>query len=486
MSPGRPRSAASGCLLALLGLASLGVVLVLIGVGLEWALDRLDRIVAVRESRTALLVAGAVAAGAWLAAFGALRVIRQPRTPDPDPPTTDLGPEPPAVANMLVNDFRVTRDAVPATLFDLAARRLVDIEGSAAGGFQVRLRAIEEPLAPYEARVLELLRNRAVDGVVPAQALTAGPRDRAAAWWRSFRREVVAEAQERGLSRDLWDARTLGRLATAALLPAALLALGVREAGAGLGSLLATGMMLSAAKSGGRQRDTEGGYAAAAAWLGVRRHLRQGAFSDLPPTAVAVWERYLSYAAALGVAAEAVRAIPVGADDDRRAWTAASGQWRQVEIRYPRWWPPAWGMNPWVALAMSLAVGGFAAVFMWTFLGTGLPVGISEDPVAVIGLAFVVVPAALGLVAAVTLVRAAGDLGTARRVSGVVLRLRRYGGGESEPRCYVAIDDGRSSRIRAFRVRPAVYREAGVAEQHPATAEVTPSLGYVRTLRPGS
>ena len=36
--------------------------------------------------------------------------------PQVGPRTLELGPEPPAVANFLVNDFRVTDDAVPATL----------------------------------------------------------------------------------------------------------------------------------------------------------------------------------------------------------------------------------------------------------------------------------------------------------------------------------------------------------------------------------
>lgn len=467
----------------LVGLASVAGAIAALGYGLNWVLERLDQVIAVRQSRVALLIAGSLSAALWLGALGALRVIRQPRTPQAAPPTADLRAEPPAVANMLVNDFRVTRDAVPATLFDLAARRIVDIEDSPTGGFRVRLRgAPAGETAPYEARILALLRGRAHGGVVPAEALTTGPTDRATAWWRAFRREVVAEAKDRGLSRDLWDAVALGRLGSLALVPAALLALGFREVGAGLISLIATATILSVATSRGRQRDTDAGLVAAAAWLGVRRYLRQAAFADLPPSAVVIWERYLSYAAALGVAAGAVRSIPVGADDDERAWTAASGQWRQVQVRYPRWWPPAWGMNPWAALALSLVVGTFAAVFLLTFLGTGLPVGVSGDPFELIGLAFIVIPSCLGAAAAITLVRAAGDVGAARRVSGVVLRLRRYGG-ESKPRWYVAIDDARSGEIRAFRVRPAVYHSAGLTEYRPATAEVTPNLGYVRTLR---
>ena len=51
-----------------------------------------------------------------------------PAVPPVGPRTLDLGAEPPAVASFLVHGFRVTDDAVPATLIDLAARNVVDIE----------------------------------------------------------------------------------------------------------------------------------------------------------------------------------------------------------------------------------------------------------------------------------------------------------------------------------------------------------------------
>jgi len=40
----------------------------------------------------------------------------------------DLGEEPPAVVDLLTNDWRVTPDAIPATLLDLAARGFVDLD----------------------------------------------------------------------------------------------------------------------------------------------------------------------------------------------------------------------------------------------------------------------------------------------------------------------------------------------------------------------
>jgi hypothetical protein len=123
-----------------------------------------------------LAVAAAAASVAWLVAAAIVFVVRRPPEPPVGPRTLELGPEPPAVANFLVNDFRVTGDAVPATLIDLAARNVVDVEQRGPGVFYVRLRpAPEERLNTYERRVLDHLRTRAVNGVVPAEALTTGP-----------------------------------------------------------------------------------------------------------------------------------------------------------------------------------------------------------------------------------------------------------------------------------------------------------------------
>jgi predicted membrane protein DUF2207 len=55
---------------------------------------------------------------------------------------------------------------------------------------------------------------------------------------------------------------------------------------------------------------TPEGRAAAAHWLGVRRFLdEQDNLDDLPPGAVAVWDRYLAYGAALGQSGAAVKGL---------------------------------------------------------------------------------------------------------------------------------------------------------------------------------
>ena len=88
----------------------------------------------------------------------------------PGPATMDLGEEPPAVVDLLTNDWRVTPDAIPATLLDLAARDYVDLEqyGPGQTGCRVR-RTSGEGLETYERMVLDHVAGLAVDGVVPVE-----------------------------------------------------------------------------------------------------------------------------------------------------------------------------------------------------------------------------------------------------------------------------------------------------------------------------
>ena len=157
------------------------------------------------DGDVALVVAAAAATGLWLLIVGAVRVRRQPREPADIEPTLELGPEPPALAGFLAGNFKVRRDAVPATLLDFCARGLAEIKRVDVNTYACELGdAPREDLTPYEQRVWEHLRKRVRGGVVPAQALTTGPGEESRRWWRGFVNEVVDEAQERGFSRDLW------------------------------------------------------------------------------------------------------------------------------------------------------------------------------------------------------------------------------------------------------------------------------------------
>jgi hypothetical protein len=329
-------------------------------------------------------------------------------------------------------------------------------------------------------------------GVVPAGALTAGPRERAGSWWKSFRNEVIGDAQARGLSRDLWDGRVLALATAAAFVPAGFVLVAVRNWGAPVAYLLGAITLITLIREGRRQRETEEGLRVTARWLGVGRHLGDDpAFQELPPAAVAIWERYLAYAGAMGAARSAVREIPMGADEDRRAWSDYGGRWRLVRIRYPWLWPPAWGWRPWAALLASVVGGLVAVVTVRLAAGIGWGEASATDPPGLVAfvrglfLFFLGVGTVVALWSLPTLVRAAMDLGSGHEVTGLVLRIRTFGGGRnSRPRHYVALDDGRSSVLRSFRiVRPEVDSRAGVSEYREATATVTPRLRHVRGLR---
>jgi hypothetical protein len=441
----------------------------------------------ISAARLTLLSVAVVLTLAWLGAAAAIRIIRQPRHAPVGEATLDLGPEPPAVVNLLVNNFKVTPEAVPATLLDLAARRVVDLEQAAPGNYSCRLRG-EAPgpeISPYEYRIVALLESRAVNGVVPTQALTTGRSDQAKRWWRGFRKEVVADSQRRGLSRDLWGLRTLGQLSLAALLPAPLFWAAFRDFSAALVYLLAAFAIMGSIASANRQRDTAAGLSAASSWLGVRSKLREDeVLPTLPPTAVATWERYMAYGAALGLAANAVRSVPMGAESDARAWSAYGGHWHQVRIRYRG--IPGWGQSPIVAMLLGLLCCVIGGGLLWLLLRFGVwapTTGLIGGGLRVARLVEVGLGIIGGLVLTVgafLLMSGAADLKSPTEVTGEVVRLRAFGD-EDHRRYYVGVDDGKSASIRAWPVPHDVFMRLDQGDVVRAT--VNPNLGHVRSIQ---
>ncbi|HJR44534.1 MAG TPA: hypothetical protein VJ927_02920 [Actinomycetota bacterium] len=446
-----------------------------------------------------LVVVGALAA-VWYLVMVLVTIARWPKLPRPGPETTELGPEPPAVANLVVGRMGLDKDAVPATLLDLAARGLIDIEDRGIRNYVVRLRTRPKQVTPtpYEKRVLDHLRGLARNGEIPAGALTTGPDDNSERWFKSFRKEVVAEAQERGLCRDMWGRRSLLLAAGSAgliyLVFSAALGFNEIDEVKPSGLLNVVTMMVYGGVvafillvGNSRQRDTPAGRAAAGRWLGVRDALEASpSFGELPPSGVVVWERHLAYAAALGVAGAAVKALPLGAEDDRHAWTDYDGSWKHVTIRYP-WFRPGWGRHPWAALGLGflLALVGVAALRGVISISDDVRDAAGDLPWVAAAIAFVGALTLLAIAWGAALVyRGAMDLVARRTITGEVLRTRvrgapsrRRGSGESNPRYYVAVYDGSSNEIDAWRVSAKKYpwfHQGGTV-----TVTVTPRLGFV-------
>ena len=466
----------------------------------------------------ALLLAAALVGGALLL-MALVAVATSPARPTPGDATMELGPEPPALVDLLTDDFEVTSEAVPATLLDLAARGWLELESYGPDQTICRLDAGDHgALLPYEQRVLDHLRGVAVGGVVPAEALTTGPEDVSASWWRAFRREVIADAQARGLCRRRWPRWVAGTAWLATLAAGALLWFG----GAGsdgsrvapvavtvIAGVLLTGYVAGRISTSDRQRDTPAGLDAGSRWLGVRRYLvEHGQFGDQPAAAVAVWDRYLAHAAAMDLAGLAVQQLPLGAEDDHHAWSAITGEWRPVVVDYPRF-EPGWGRHPAAAILLALLGGSLTLAVMWaswryahdTDVG-GLLEDTDPDLLRRAGWAALVLCALCLLplgYAATALWRGVADCVRTSTVEGVVLRTRSRAGGiqvpkviryfseperrgqkQAEPRWYVAVDAGDAPRVDAWRVRRRIYQQ--VHQHQLVRVEVRPRLGHVRSV----
>lgn len=414
----------------------------------------------------------------------------------------ELRPEPPAVAGMLGNDFVVTRDALPATLLDLAARGALEIGNQDDETFVTVLGGLDGAL-PHEQRLLAHLRTLARSGRVPAAALTTGPRESSKRWWGRFRKEVVAEAQQRGLCRPVWDPALVSALCAALVAVGLVLWASVRfdletveVTPLYVATLAVMGVAVAAAATmvaSQRQRDTPLGREAAAHWLGFRNHHEANdVIPTLPASAVVVRGRYLAYSAALGLAAAAVRDLPLGAEDDERAWTDYGGRWRQVRVVYPRL-RPGWGRRPILAVLVG-AVGVFLAVNVLR-LGAAMRRVTDDNAIEVVtwlhragALVTVLGLVSLGWYGAQAVLGLL-DLGSGeRRLTGRIIRARERAGYEFNPpkneqgrRRFVAVDPGEGDRLAAWSVSREIYARCGQGEEVEVT--LTRHLGQVRAVR---
>jgi hypothetical protein len=477
---------------------------------------------------TFAFVALTVLAALWLWIAAALRIMYRPRRPREGPMTTELRNEPPAIVNLLTHDWVVTPSAAAATVLDLARRRVIEIVQISPERDIVQLRRQPRETAdllPYERQVFDHLRRRAVDGVVPAAALTTGPATASDAWWTRFRRAVEKDARRRGLSQRRFPPAVVTGLGVSVgvLVLWLLIAVSVtKDADPGTGPklwsvLAAIGVVgvavLTAARFDRyRQRDTDTGLVAASHWLGVRRgYAEVGSYDELPPAAVVLYERHLAYAAAMDAARRSVARLPLSAEDDRRGWSHHGGRWRQVVVDYPTR-RIGWGIGPGRAIVTGLLWTATLAIPIYVLarVGTSLRADLEDfarsagqvsDPASSVydetmadrlALAVTVIIAVALIALAVhavvrggtRLVRGLLDAGQELLVVGTVVRRRtwpRRRGTEEIEVHWIAVDDGSGDHVRAFVVRAPLA--APVQQDDLVELRATPYLGFVRSVR---
>jgi hypothetical protein len=282
----------------------------------------------------------------------------------PAPATMELRDEPPAIVNLLVHELELDADALAATLLDLAARGHLEIVELSERENVVLVKARDRAgLTTYDLLVLGVVERAAAGqphATVAAIGQALGPGS--ATQWFAFKRQVDLDAQQRGLVRKAPTSYGVKALTVLCLLPTAGVAVAVPFAAAILTPIVFIALLLGGIILLVRGRHTiltDKGVEAGAHWLGVRQFVADyGSFADLPPAAVAVWDRFLAYGAAMGLSDQAVHGLVtelrthLSMHDVHQAASsvhlmmrmandpAAQAQWRQ-QVMAQQWGPNA-------------------------------------------------------------------------------------------------------------------------------------------------
>jgi hypothetical protein len=440
----------------------------------------------------------------WYGIVASYAFWTRPRDLPAGPPTSDLGAEPPAVVNLLVTRCQLTPDAADATLLDLAARHIVELyqPGGDPAELLVRVRA-DDPsgLSAHERRVYDRVGAIAPDHLVPLTEITKQLADGGPDWFRQLRAEVIADAAGRGLVR----ARRFGGwmvlvsiLAGMAIAGLALVPL-QRDPNSRAENAIAAAsvpgwfcgtiffafiLILLAASLTRTPGHTSLGKEAGTRWLGVGRFLSaHQSLADLPPAAVAVWDRYLAYGVALGANPVASRAIDLRVARTIRLRSRFTGTPRLIVVRYPR--DPLAYTQAGARLLWSLAVLAFWAAIGFALVSTG----VSWSPM--VRWTVIAIGSLATLRGTYKLVRSAYAKLFPVFVTGQVLarhpyRVRAPG---TVGWYVVVIDDGRHSRTRPWLVRTDRLSDAEVGDvvriraqrwtHHVLTLTVLPSTASI-------
>jgi hypothetical protein len=442
------------------------------------------------------LVTVGLGLGLWLLLLAGVLAWTRPADVDPLPAGADFPDDlPPAVVSLLANRWRLNEDAAEATLLDLAARRWIELRqpgndpnhttvhvlpaptSGPASTSAGRLGAI--PLTPYDEQVLAHVRSQAVQDVVPVTALTFRDQGQAGHWTQRLHSSVIEDARARGLTRRRFSPGLVTLLSAAAVLPSVLVALAAMsfrtDPSDGFGDQLqigaVAGVIVFVVLSGlaGRplgERDTPLGREVAARWLGLRTFLRNDeAFAELPPAAVAVWDRYLSYGDALGVTRVCSALLDLGMGDRKRVWSSLGG-WHRVRVRYPRVW------GRYGATALRVGLGAFATLAVGVLFaklfgtqGFHFP----SNGHRLVGDLPLLIALYLVIRGLYRLARLGLDLAAPQTVSGEVLWVelwKQTAAKEDSPSVplvhYLAVDDGKADRTTAWAL-PSAWSERGRA-----------------------
>ncbi len=436
---------------------------------------------------------------AWYVITLLLALAARPRPLVPGPPTMELGYEPPAVVNMLVNRGEVTQAAADATLLDLAARRVLELHqpGSDPADLLVRVR-VPNPsgLSPYERQVFDRVAAGTGDRLVPLTQVTQRYAEGGPEWSRQLRAWVVEDAKERGLLHKKLMGNVpilIGLVSGVALGCLGILPFqrpdGSHFAGAVafvtialwfvLAPVFALVLIIIAQRHFRVARFTPQGYAAGNYWLGVRRWIAaHESLADLPPAAVAVWDRYLAYSLALGLNQAADDQLDLRTGRIGEFVSAHTGVPRRVVARYPR--------NPFTYTQAGARITWCLLVFaVWVpalvFGATSLP-GPGRAALYAAG-GLILVRSTYRLVRAI--------LARAHRVTvtGLVLAAHAWRppatGGQRW--IQVVVDDGRHATVRPWLLRSDRAGDVRAGDVVTLTAQSWTRFGYtleVHTRRP--